>query len=107
MGSASGFGQILARAGAREDVAAVAELPPGVEIETVAFALRVRSEGAADVRSLLPRDSQPVKIFDKSLHVLQLGALRIEVFVAQDERSVGLQSALVGSPEGGSVTKVE
>ena len=55
VGSAGGFGQILARAGAGEDVAAVAKLSPRVEIETVAFALRVRSEGAADVRSFLPR----------------------------------------------------
>ena len=107
VGSTGGFGQILARAGAGEDVAAVAKPSPGVEVETVAFALRIRSEGTANVRSFLPVDSEPMQIFDKSLHILRLGALRIEVFVAQDKRSVGIQSSLVGSPEGGCVTKVE
>lgn len=86
---------------------AVSKPPPGVKIESVTLALRIRREGTPDIRALLPSDSQPLEIFDERLHVLGLGALWIEIFVAQDERSLGFACALVGSPEGRRVTEVE
>ena len=107
VGSTGRFGQFFTRAGAGINVSAIAKPAPRVEIKLVALALRIRSEGAAHVWSFLPRDSQPVKIFDEGVYVLRLGALRIEVLVTQDERSVGVDGSLIGSPEGGCVTKVE
>ena len=71
------------------------------------FALRVRTKGATAVWTFRPGDSQPVQIFDHGLHKLGSAALRIQVFVAENQRSALLTASLRCNPERARVSEVE
>ena len=71
------------------------------------FALRVRSKGATAVWTFGPRYSKPMQVFDHGLHKLGPAALRIEVFVAENQRSALLGASLSCNPERARVSEVE
>jgi hypothetical protein len=70
-------------------------------------ALNVGTERAAAVGTFGPFDAEPVQIFDHALHELRAAALRIQVFVAENQLTMMLAGALRGGPERERVTEVE
>src|SRR5277367_2370668 len=48
----SRFGDVFARTSAGIDASGIAQLPPGIEVESSAFALGIWRESTADVRAL-------------------------------------------------------
>ncbi len=107
VGCLCGTLEILAGTFAGIDGAGVEELLPGGEIEVAALALRVGSEGAADVGAFLPADSEPAQVFDHGLLEVGAGAMRIEIFVAKDEGAVCGETALIRGEESARVSQVE
>ena len=102
-----GLLDVLARAGAGIDEAAEVKLLERRPVERKTLALLVGCERAAHVRSLLPVESKPAKVFEHGADELRLGACGIEVFVAQDECASVFARAFLGCPEGQRVAEME
>src|ERR1051326_4239614 len=99
--------QVFARAGAGVDQAAITQFLPRRQIDAAALALRVRREGPAHARPLIPVESKPAQIFIHGAHEFRPAALIVEVFIAEDERAGGVARALPGDPESAGVAKME
>ena len=107
VGSGRRIGQVLARAVAGIDASGIAQLAPGIEVEIAPGALRIGRERPANVRSFLPANAEPAQVFHHRPRKLQLGALRVKVFVAKYQRAaIGLR-ALECGPEGAGVPDVQ
>jgi len=48
-----------------------------------------------------------MQVFDKSSHILGFRALRIEIFIAQDQDTVGLACPFKRRPEGSRVAEMK
>jgi hypothetical protein len=99
--------KVFARAGARVDVAFAKEFAPGFEVVRASLALHVWSERTADVGSFVPFDSEPAEIFMHRSLELGTRAIRVEIFVAKDQRSAATAGALIGSPKSAGVTEMQ
>jgi len=99
--------QVLAGAGAGIDGPTVAQLAPCTKVNLAALALAVGPERSSQVWPFLPVDSQPPEIFEHRLGKPALGALGIEILVAQNQGAVVLEGALAGGPESGNVADVQ
>src|SRR5437763_5080207 len=71
------------------------------------FALRVRTKGTTAVWTFRPGDSQPVQVFNQGLHKLGPAALRVQVFIAENQRSAALTASLRCNPERARASEVE
>ena len=87
-------------------MATIQQTPPGLTIEVVALALRIRSEGSALVRPFLPLQAQPTQILDQGVIKVRLRAVGIEILVAQDQGPSGGLRTLLGDPEGTCMAQV-
>ena len=76
---------ILPRTSTRIDHSRIPQLPPRLQIKSAPLTLRIRAHRPAIVRPLAPRDAQPSQIFHHGFDKLRPGALRIQVFVAEDQ----------------------
>jgi len=99
--------KVFAGAGARVDVALAKKFAPGFEVARAALTLHVWSEGAAEVGSFIPIDSEPAEIFIHRSLELGTRAIRVEILVAKDERASGIASSLIGIPKGAGVAQVQ
>ena len=107
VGSGSGFGKVFARAGAGVDETLFFEGSPSAQVESAALALNVWRVRTADVGALLPADAEPEEVFEHRIGVGLLGALRVEIFVAEDKGALGGKGAFVGGPERAGVSDVK
>ena len=80
---------------------------PCLQVMDSTFALRVGTKGTTAVWAFRPGDSQPAQVFDHRSHKLGPAALRIQVFVAKNQRSAALSAALSRNPEGARVSEVQ
>jgi hypothetical protein len=64
--------------------AAFAEVLPGGPVCVRTPALLIGSEGASNIRTLVPVDSEPAEIFESSSGVFRPTALGVEVLDAHD-----------------------
>jgi hypothetical protein len=71
------------------------------------FALRIGTKGTTAVWTFRPGDSEPAQVLDHGLHKLGPAALRIQVFVAENQRSAVLRASLRCNPERARVSEVE
>src|ERR1700758_3304423 len=99
--------QVFARASAGKQEPAIAKFAPGVEIESAAFALHVRSEGAAFVRTLMPADPQPAQVIERGICIHCSTAVGIEIFHAHDQGAACVPRPLPGGPEGARMTYMQ
>src|SRR6202050_3341758 len=99
--------ELFARAGAGIENPALREWPPGFQIEITAAALFVGRKRAADIRALLPADAEPTKILQHGFGEFRPRTLRIEIFVAQNQRPHRVTRSQVSLPEGARVTNVQ
>jgi len=72
-----------------------------------AFTLRVRRKWPAAIRSLGPRNSEPVQVLDHRVDEFRTASLPIEIFISQNECSSALGGALGGNPKRARVANVE
>ena len=87
-------GHILPRTRTWINPTRIAQLLPRRKIMPSPLALRIRTNRPAAVRPLNPRNPQPPKIVDHRVHELIPAALRIQIFIAQDQ----LPAVLGGTP---------
>ena len=99
--------KVLAGAGAGINASALYQRAPCFEVERTPLALFVRDEGTTNVRTFLPVDAEPMEVFQHSLSELGARALRVEVFVSEDEYAASIASTFEGDPERPSVTEVK
>ena len=71
------------------------------------LALAIGGERSPTVRPLIPADTQPAKIFHHGASELRTGALRIEIFVAQNQIAAVLPGPLGCSPKCAGVSQME
>ena len=83
------------------------ELLPSLQVVVSSFALGVGSKGTSAVWTFGPRYSKPMQVFDHGLHKLGLAALRVQVFIAENQRSALLAASLSCNPERARVSEVE
>jgi hypothetical protein len=69
--------------------------------------LRIRAEGPAYIRTLLPLQTEPMQIFDHGFDKMWPRAFRVQILVAEDQRACGVKRALLCHPEGARVAKVQ
>jgi hypothetical protein len=108
-------GELTAGTDAGIEASGGEKLSPGGEVVVAALALRVGSERTAragtqigsEVRAFLPADAEPAQVFDHGDGVVGAGAVRVEVFVAKDERAAGLERAEIRGEEGARVSEME
>lgn len=62
---------------------------------------------AAPIRSLAPRNSEPLQIINHSLHKLGTTPLAIQVFIPQDQRSDAVGGSLCRNPKCSRVAEVQ
>src|SRR5437016_1479141 len=98
---------ILTGTGARINEAAGAQFFKGGAIDLETLTLRIRPEGAAAVRSLLPLETEPMEVFEHGSYIFRAAARAVQVLSAQYEYSLVFTGALLGSPEGAGVAEVE
>ena len=91
--------EVAAGAGAGVDEAGGEELLEGGAVSGQARGLREHGR--------LPGDAEPGEVFEHGGDEFGAGALRVEVFVAQQERAVVLARAVEGSPECCRMAEVE
>jgi hypothetical protein len=72
----------------------------------VTLVLAIRSEGSAGIRSFLPSEAEPTQVFDHGVIKVRLGSIGIEIFVAQNQSSLGGERAQVRDPEGAGMAQV-
>ncbi len=89
-----GLRQIFARARAGVNSAGIAQLLPRLQINIAALALGIRRVRAADIRAFPPLDAEPAQVFEVRVYEFAARALRVEIFVAQEERAAGVARAL-------------
>src|SRR5258706_4674640 len=99
--------QILARTRAGIDETGIPQSPPTLEVKEPPFALRIRPLRAATIRPFTPPDAEPLQIRDHGTDKLRTRALRIEVFVAKDERACVFDRALRSDPKRARMAKME
>jgi hypothetical protein len=92
-------GEVFAAAAAGVDLAGEEELVEGFAIEREALGLRDDGWG--------PGDAEPGYVFEHGGDEFGAGAVRVEVFVAEQESAVVIAGASEGLPEGGGVAQVQ
>jgi len=98
---------ILSRTNARINPSVLSKLFERGDVMRAALALNIWSKWSTAIGTFLPVESKPFQIFDHRIGELCLATRAIEVFVAQDERSRALPSALMGRPECPGVAEVQ
>ncbi len=71
------------------------------------LALRVRTYQTAAIRTLVPLNSKPSQIFHHCVHKFRAAALRIQVFIAENQLTAILGGTLSGRPKRARVAKVK
>jgi hypothetical protein len=99
--------KILARAGAGESEARIAQLAPCRQVMRPAFALRVGAVRAAAIGAFRPAKAEPAQVLQHGVSKFGAATLRIEIFVAQDQRACILLSSPGSNPKGACVADVE
>jgi len=94
-----GAGEVAAGAGAGVDVAGGEELLEGGAVGGQTLGLREHGR--------LPGDAEPGEVFKHGMDEFGTGALRVEVFVAEEECAVVLAGAGEGGEECGRVAEME
>ena len=100
-------GEIFSRAAAGINVAARDQFTQGCSVYRVTFALVVWRERAANVRALLPANTERVEVLDGRNLEFRLRSLRIEVFHAENQRALRIDGATPSGPESRRVPKME
>ena len=98
---------ILARAGAGEDLTRSLQLFESSPVERHSLALGIGPEGAADVRSLIPSEAEPLQVLQERVHKLRTHAGAVEVVIAQDQLAAGGSGAGLGDPESAGMAEVK
>lgn len=93
------------RAGINETASAQLFQPRAIKIKS--FALIVRTERTADIRTFLPLKSEPAQVLEHRCDVFRFAARAIQIVVAQDEHSAIFNHALLSDPERSRVTQVQ
>jgi hypothetical protein len=96
---AGGLKDITPRTGAGIKQRRVPQDLPGGQIGLASFTLDVRRERPANVRSLFPSQSKPMKVFDDGLPELRPASIAIQIFDSENELSIGLSSTFLCMPE--------
>src|SRR5581483_3331700 len=107
VGSTGRLSKILSRTRAGIDAAGIAQSPPRFQVEAAPVALRVRVIRSAAIRTLAPVNAEPLEIFKHGGDKLRSAALRIEVFVAENQHAIMGFCALSSDPKGAGMTNVE
>jgi len=106
MRGGNGSLNIFTGAGAWVDEITGAQLFQNFTVYIGALALIIRSERAANVRPLAPREAKPAQVFKHGLDKFRLTAGFIQIFVAQDHGAAMRTSTLLGSPKRAGMTEV-
>jgi hypothetical protein len=112
--------EIFPRTGTGIDESAVAKFTPCVQINRSALALRIRSKVPADAPmlaafamlprkavTLVPVQAQPTQVVIHGPHEFRLAALKVQVFIAEDERAAGGAGAAPRHKESAGVAQVQ
>lgn len=102
---AGGEREFAPRACAGVNETGLPQFAPGRQVKRMALALRIRRMGSANIRPLLPADSEPAQVFQHCGIELVAGPLPVEIVVAKDERS--RTGASGGNQERSSVSQVQ
>lgn len=107
MWSAGGQREIFARAFAGIEEPSVEQFSPSGQIVFTPFALRVGLVVAAQVRTFLPADAEPTKIFEHRVIKLRTRPVLVEIVVAQDQDSLCFVCARCRGEKRGGVAQVQ
>ena len=78
-----------------------------MQIEIAPFTLRIGRVSSANIGTLLPADSEPVKVFDGRVQKLAARPRRIKVFIAQYEGAAMVYASVVCGPERARVSNMQ
>ena len=104
---AGGLEDVTPRAGAGINQRRIAQFLPGGQIAFTPFTLDVRRKGSADVRSFIPAQSKPMKVFDDGITKLSPASIPIQIFDPENEPSASLSSAFLRTPKRYGVPDVQ
>jgi len=96
---ARGLKHVAPRTGAGINQRRVAQFLPGEEIDFAPFALDVSRKRSADVRSFIPPQSKPVKVFDDGVAKFCRTPIAVEIFNPQNQSSTVLIRTFLRAPE--------
>jgi hypothetical protein len=102
-----GFKNIAPRTGAGINQRRVAQFLPRREIDFAPFTLDVGRKCAANVRSFIPSQSKPAKVFDDGVAKFCRAPIVIQIFDSENELSTALLSAFLGAPEGDGMANMK
>jgi hypothetical protein len=78
-----------------------------MQIKFTALALHVRAAGTAAVGTFDPVDAEPAQVLDHCLDEFRATALRIQIFVAEDQLAAMLGSAMRRGPKRTRMAEME
>src|SRR5271169_1211649 len=107
VGGAGCLREVFARAGAGINGSSVAQFSPRFEVVGPALALHIGTVVPAAIWAFGPADAEPLEVFDHRACELCSRALRIEIFVAENQGAPVVERTLVGDPESAGVSDVE
>jgi hypothetical protein len=90
---------IAPRAGAGVEQRRIPQFLPGGQIVSAPFTLGVRRKRSANVRSFIPAQSKPMKVFDDGVAKLRPASIPIQVLDPENELSASLSSAFLRKPK--------
>jgi hypothetical protein len=96
---AGGLKDVAPRTGAGIKQRRVPQFLPGGEIDFAAFTLDIRRKRSAHIRSFIPSQSKPVKVFDDRVAKFSPASIVIQIFYPENELSTGLSSTFLRAPE--------
>src|SRR3954447_3403193 len=107
MGGERSGRDILARAIARIDQARGLERSQSFSVELPSFTLSIRLKCSAEIRSFVPRQTEPSQILDNRFAKFRTAPRRIEIFNPQDHFAASMACPFLGAKKRRGMSEVQ